>query len=340
MPKYPNKKKRKHYWKRYFRANIKNYRKVWNFLDELIKEKGVAFRNKRRGRKPKHSLAIYTKLCIFIGYFHLTIDEAAGLLDLLENKTLDRSNVDRWFIRFNKEYARVITNWLHNKIEAMFPAGDYITDGTKITTDRYKKKLVKGEETYVLRLMGLCILVMYFASVGMVSIVNFHTMTGDAHESPPFRNYLLERVKLRKRKRVHGDKGFDAEENFEKIYEKGLIPNIVPKEGSKKGFYRHKARKDYSDKLRKAIRGLVEVVFGGMETETNNRVRFRKDRARKNYIALRALSHEIRTYFRAIAHKTIAYLKLFRNNLPLTKKYISKKILTFIYGNKNSKSNR
>jgi len=314
-PKYPNKRKRAGYWKRYFKADIKNYRKLWKFLDELVEEKGVGFRNKKKGRKPKFSLTIYTKLCVLIAYFDLTLDEAVGLLDLLEGETLDRSNVDRWFIRFDKEYARMATNWLHEKVEAMFPAGDYVTDATKFSTDRYKKKVVKGVDTYVLKVMGLCILVMYFASAGFVSIVNFHVMTGNAHESPPFRKHCIQKVRLTKGKRLHGDKGFDAEENYEEIYAKGLIPNIVPKEESKKGFYRHKAKKDYDDKLRKLTRGLVETVFGGMETETNNKIRFRKDRTRKNYIALRALSHEIRTYFRVIAHKAIAYINLFRNNL-------------------------
>src|SRR3989338_8905072 len=52
--KYTNKKKRKGYWKIYDRARIKDFRKVWNFLLEIIKKLGNPFPKKdNRGRKPK-----------------------------------------------------------------------------------------------------------------------------------------------------------------------------------------------------------------------------------------------------------------------------------------------
>ena len=52
--KYPNKKKRKGYWKTYDRARIKDFRKLWDFSLEIIKKLGNPFPKKdNRGRKPK-----------------------------------------------------------------------------------------------------------------------------------------------------------------------------------------------------------------------------------------------------------------------------------------------
>ena len=58
------------------------------------------------------------------------------------------------------------------------------------------------------------------------------------------------------------DKAYDDEATFEKEFEKGVIPNTVPKENSKKGFWRKKARWVYDNELRKMFRGLVEGLFG------------------------------------------------------------------------------
>jgi hypothetical protein len=52
--KYPNKSKRKGYWKRYEKADINNHRKVWDFLDDIIDELGLPF--------PKYSRSYPRKL--------------------------------------------------------------------------------------------------------------------------------------------------------------------------------------------------------------------------------------------------------------------------------------
>ena len=309
--KYINKKKRKGYWKRYFRARIKNFRRIWDFIDKIIDELGIPFVKEKRGRHPKLTRRIITKMCIFIGYFDLTLDEMEGLLDLLEKKALHRSNIDRWFIKFDDEYALKATRLLHQKIEKMFKKGEYIADSTKYTTSRYYEMLHKGKITIELLTMKLHIFIVYFFSVGILSIANFSVTHGDAHDAPVYRDVLLEGIPLKKKRRYHKDKAYDDEDTFEKEFEKGLIPNTVPKESSKKGFWRKKARWVYDNELRKMFRGVVEGLFGGMQTETDNKVRYKLDRTRKTYIALRALAHEIRTYLRALEQKIIFLLQNF-----------------------------
>ena len=305
--KFKNKKKRKYYWKKYFRAKTKNFQKIWDILDEIINELDVPFTKQKRGRPPKLNFRVITKRCISIGYFNLTLDEMVGLLDLLEKDTLDRSNIDRWFIKFDDEYARKATQMLHEKIEGMFKTGEYIVDSTKFTSDRYQEVLHKGKITHELIMMGFHLLIVYFPSVGILSISNFFVSPGWSHENPIYRKHLLPGSHIRKGRNVHGDKGFFGKENILASEKNGLNPNFVPKENTKHGLTLKRITKEYNNELRKKFRGLVEGVFGGMETETYNKLRYRLDKTRKTYIALRALSHEIRTYLRALEQKIIFY---------------------------------
>ena len=165
---------------------------------------------------------------------------------------------------------------------------------------------------------------MYFASVGIISIVTMEATYGDAHDAPVYRDVLLEEVPLKKKRRVHKDKAYDDEATFEKEFEKGLIPNTVPKDNSKRGFWRKKARKVYDDELRKKIRGMIEGIFGGLTTDNGMKTRFKLDRRRKKHALLLALSHNIRSYFRATVYKLINLLINFATtpiNFATTPKY-------------------
>lgn len=282
-------------------------KKVWNFLDEVIDELGNPFTPKGTGRPPKfaENMRIYTKICIFISFFDYTLDEIAGLLPLLTGKSLDRSNVDRWFQRFPEIFAHKASKFLHKKMEKMFNYGDYIVDATKITTTEYEEVEIKGIPTWKLLLYGLHIIIQYFLKEGFLSIVCFEVADGRSHEAPIFREKLIPKAEFQKNRRMFGDKGFPSEDTFEELFKRKLIPQLCQKETTEKGFWTKKAQKLYNNNLRKQIRGLVEAVFGGMETETGNRTRFKLDTTRKNYIALRALTHQIRTYFRALEYQAL-----------------------------------
>ncbi len=273
---------------------------------------GNPFKRKATGRPPKFKdLTIYTKVSILIGYFDYTLDEAASLLPLLVGETLDRSNIDRWFQRMDISYIEHAAEFLNEKLEAMFDYGEYIVDATKYTTNEYQEVMHKGQTTFELIMIGLHIIVNYFFKEGFISIVKFHVSDGWCHESPIFRDKLLPNAKLKPHRRMHEDKGFAAEDSFELLFAKDLIPNICQKEGTKKGFWTKKAKRLYNNNIRKQIRGLVETVFGGMQTETDNRIRFKLDKTRKLYVGIRALTHQIRTYFRALVYKALSYLLSF-----------------------------
>lgn len=313
MPKYPKKKKRKNYFKVYFQAKPKDMKKVWDFLDSLIDELGNPFSIAKTGRRPKfaHDMRIYTKFCIILGYFDITIDELCGLLPFLAGNTLNRSNIDRWFQRFPEDFAHKANASLHKMLEEMLGYGDYITDATKITTTEYEQTISGGEMVWKLLTVGLHIIVQYFFKEGFLSIVCFEVTDGKAHESPIFREKLLSKANLQKFRRFFGDKGFPSEETFEELFKREIEPQICQRENTIGGMWTRKAKKLYNNNLRKQIRGLVEGVFGGMETETGNKTRFRLEKTRRIHTALRALTHEIRTYFRVLAYKAIQVLLSF-----------------------------
>lgn len=314
--KYPNKKKCTGYWKRYNQADINNKRKIWNFLKDIVIELGLPFTLPKRGAKPKFGIEVYAMMVAYMAYFDLTLRDMEGELLLLMGDSLDFTNIDRWFIKTDDEWVRRATQMLHEKIEKMFRKGCYITDSSKVTTTQYYETTEidsKGNRILDLLTLKLHILVVYFVAAGIVSIANFYTTHGDANDSPVMNEHLLENVKLRKGRMDHADKGYWSKENIRKNKEKGLKPNIVPKDGCNSGLTLTKAIEEYDNEARKRCRGIIEGVFGGMTTDQGMKTRFRLDKTRKTHIALLALTHEIRTYFRAIAHKAIALFYL-RNN--------------------------
>src|SRR3989338_7125785 len=77
--KYPNKKKRKGYWKIYDRARIKDFRKIWDFSLEIVKKSGNPFPKKdKRGIYHRLHKNNYNKICK--SYAQRTGNNRASLL--------------------------------------------------------------------------------------------------------------------------------------------------------------------------------------------------------------------------------------------------------------------
>jgi hypothetical protein len=67
---------------------------------------------------------------------------------------------------------------------------------------------------------------------------------------------------------------------------------------------------------------MIEGLFGGTTIENDNKTRFVKDKCRKTHIALMGLSHEIKTYFRALEHKALSFFRFLSDNPEIIKKYL------------------
>jgi len=324
MPlKYPNKRKRNGYWKIYDRARIKDFRKVWEFAKQIVEEQGTPYKKKdNRGRKPNLTYVENAAICIILVCFDLSLRDTEGEIPLLTNRALDHSNIDRWFEKLDDDYVYEAVRKLGTKMESMFNDGCYIADSTEYTTTRYYELIDGGKRAIELLTLKMHILICYIASIGLLVVRNCFASHGDAHDSPIFRNYLLEDVDLQSGRMIHADCAYFAIENIRKCKQLGLKPNFVPKENIEHSLTLKIAIKEYDNKARKKNRGLIEGFFGGTTTETDNKIRFVKDRCRKTYLALVALKHQIRTYFRALEIKALRFLYYFATTPIILGKYL------------------
>lgn len=307
--KYPNKKKRKGFWKTYEDADIKNYAKVWKITLELVQEeKNLPFSFSRVGRKPNLLREEIIGMAVLYQYFNVDFREDEQLIFLLSGKQLDHSNCVRWFGRLTPEYINRLIYRMHKKIIAISNDGDYIADSTKLTTDRLKPILREGKDDFEHITWKLHLLVQYIFTLGLLSIVNVYSSPGEMNDSPPLRKHLLKARKVSPKKKLHADKGYFGKENLQKCKEVGLVPNIVPKDIKySDAFLKRYITSGYDNESRKLTRGMIEGAFGGMETETYARIRCRKPHHRNLCAGLSALKHNLRTYFRAIALNLFIY---------------------------------
>lgn len=297
---YPNKKKRKSFWKYYEQSQIKDFRKVWDLTQSLISEDKIPFEFSKRGRRPNLTKIEYVCMSVLHVYFDLDFRETEHLLPLLINKNLDHSNCVRWFGKLTPNYINNFVFNVHKKIIGINDAGDYIADSTKATCDRLKIVEKAGEDLFYHVTWKLHMLVQYIFTLGLISIVSVWSSDGDVSDSPALRNKLLKKNRIHEGKKCHADKGYFGIENIEKCKKLKLIPNIVPQEKDYSDSYLKKyIDREYDNEARKQNRGLVEGVFGGLETETDMKLRCRKPEHRDIYLCLMGLKHNLRTYMRA-----------------------------------------
>ena len=307
--KYPNKIKRPGYWKYYEQARIKDYRKVWDTAISFISEEDIPFRFFTRGRKPNLTRKELVCMAILYVYFDLDFREVEHLLSLLTNKHLDHSNCVRWFGKLTQKYVNDLVFKVHKKILGIDNTGDYIADSTTVTCDRYKKVIKAGEGLLKLQTWKLHTMVIYLTMLGLVSIASIFASRGEANDSPFLRKKHLRKSKIIKGRILHADKGYFGKENIEKCRELGLKPNIVPKDKDylSDNYLKKYAEEEYDNERRKKNRGLVEVPYGGMETETYMKIRCRKPHHRNICVCLMGVKHQLRTYMRASLMKLFGY---------------------------------
>ena len=306
--KYPNKKKRKGFWKRYEQANIKDFRKVWNTSMGFIVEEDISFSFSKKGRKPNLTKKEIVCLSIIHVYFNLDFRTTEHLIKLLTGKKLDHTNCVRWFGKLNLNYINNLVYKIHKKIIGIDDVGDYIADSSNVTCDRLKIKNNVGEEEFHHITWKLHALIQYIFSLGLISIVSIWSTKGEDSESPIFRSKLLKKDRVKRNKKCHADKGFFGKENIKACKLLRLKPNIVPKKIKYTDAYiKRYIRNDYDNESRKKTRGLVEGLFGGYETEMDMKIRCRKPHHRDNYLGLLGVKHNLRTYLRATALKCFIY---------------------------------
>jgi len=300
--------KRKGYWKNYEKADIKDYRKVWNITKEIVQKEDIPFKLKKRGRPPKLKLWMYVCIAILYVYFNDPFRETEKLLALLTGKRLDHSNIIRWFGKLDPSYIDKLVYKVHLQIIKQNNKGDYIADSSGVSCDRYQDTIHRGETIRELTHWKLHIFAQYLLVLGLVSLVSVWATHGDVNDSPIFRQRLLKPSRVTAGKKCHADKAYFGKKNIRKAKDAKLIPNFVPKERNYSDALLKKAVREYDNEARKKNRGLVETPFGGLETEMQMKIRCRKPHHRNIVTCLLGLKHNIKTLLRV---KALSYFVIF-----------------------------
>jgi hypothetical protein len=246
---------------------------------------------------------MYVGLGVLYVYFNDPFRETEELLKLLTGKSLDHSNIVRWFGRLDPTYIDKLVYRVHKRITKFSDEGDYMADSSGVACDRYQTTIYQGEEKRELIHWKLHIFVQYLFVLGLVSIVSVWATHGDRNDSPVYRKNLLKPDRVIPGRMSHADKGYFCKENIRQTKKANLIPNLVPKEVKYSDATLKRAVRNYNNEARKQNRGLVETPFGGLETENQMKTRCRKPKHKNIFTCLLGLKHNIKSYLRAIALK-------------------------------------
>ena len=93
-------------------------------------------------------------------------------------------------------------------------------------------------------------------------------------------------------KKLLGDSSYDAEWVHELAYELGITTVIKPKKNAKRGFYRKKQRKNYSERTYHR-RSMIESGFGSLKRKYGSYVLARAISSQRAEIYCRAIAHNL-----------------------------------------------
>ena len=109
------------------------------------------------------------------------------------------------------------------------------------------------------------------------------------HDTQDVKYLLKERSNMKK---LLGDSAYDAEWIHEKAHELGIVTVIKPKKNVKKGFYRKKQAKYYSERTYHR-RSMIESGFGSLKRKYGSYVLARSISAQRAEIYCRAIAHNL-----------------------------------------------
>lgn len=103
--------------------------------------------------------------------------------------------------------------------------------------------------------------------------------------------YLLRRAEIQTV--LFGDSAYDSEHLREYCFKKGIQTQIKPRKNVKRGFYRRKQMKNYSEK-EYPQRSLIELGFGSLKRKYGGFTLSVDWRAIRNDAYLKAIAHNLR----------------------------------------------
>lgn len=299
------------YWKVYHQAHTHELDAIVGGIVSLVKENKPPCKAKRtkRGRKPVHSwekLVCICLLMVILGYTFRDVQNEVPNLNLPWSEPYpDHSTIHRAYQEMPQEYLDTLLERTAILCagEADWSKGVLASDSSGVETDRYEEVIRPNKKEKRFEKVRLLFYLKYhiIAILDHLIILRARVTSYRVSDSPVLRS-MLKRFFSFPGSIFDADRGFDAEANFERVYELLMHPNIEqiarqkgPKgEGHKRLHYRSRAATEFDPSVYR-WRGMIEAIFGAEESDEHNlRTRFRKEENREKWGPIMAIGWNLK----------------------------------------------
>jgi len=286
------------YWKRYDKKyKVWGIKKIYYFIQSKAKKLGKPFGKKGKvGRPPALNPYEYTAAYIIFTFLDSSLRDDEFLSDMMFEKHIDHSTFGKAFHRIPYHYLRklliVIRNEINNFFKDSIPV--LIGDSTGVKTDRiYVKTIIKCKIKKRRVYDKLNIIAEFYSEKRAIVIANADALfTSDSYAA----TRMLDEIEVESSLFL-ADAGFDNEALFEKCFKKEIMPIIKQRQYNRKPRkWREKAMEIFDEEIYKNLRGVIEGIFGGLETRRLLFTRYKKKLMRMKHVIAMAIVHNINTY--------------------------------------------
>ena len=317
------------YWQKYDLVfKHFSFKKVYEKILGFAKKLGDPFTKKNnKGRKFKVEPNEYAAYIIFemISYNCPYRDMELGS-ELYLNKHIDHSTFGKNFQKIPYEYFIRLLELTSKLLEKLLGEVELlIADSTGMHTKIYYDCIFQGKETKRKKRFKVHTLV---SSHKEKHLTYVRTGLGtDMHISDSGGASRMLATQEKKPCTFLADRGYDYETTYKACKEKGINPNIKPKDyESTKSKNRKKAIKNYNLDLYRKGRGVVETVFGGLRNKglLNTKLRKKDNINKQGIICL--FRHNLFTLLRLKAGDKLL-LNLLIDKLKPIKRFIKPSLI-------------
>jgi len=287
------------YWKRYdARYKLGNIKNLYYFIQSKARKLGKPFdRKSNRGRPYAINPYEYVAIFIISTLLDFSLRDDEFLSDSLFGKHIDHSTFGKAFLKIPYHYLKKLLTIIRNEINSIIGNNSIpilIADSTGVRTDRlYVPTIVKCKLKKRRVTNKMNIIAEYYPEEKAIVIANADAFfVSDAYSAIRMLNESEVTAKM-----LFADAGFDCEELFEKCFKRQIKPIIKQREYDKEPRkYRKKALEIFDKELYRKFRGIIEGIFGGLETRRLLFTRYKKKSMRMKHIIAMAIVHNINTY--------------------------------------------
>lgn len=256
---------------------------------------GLPFERKSsRGRPFAACPCAYAALFIIFSLFDLSLRDDEWFSESIVGRHIDHSTFGRSFAKIPPHYLHKLLLMTRNTIRnATDETPVLIADSTGVVLDRiYEHTTVKLQREKRKQHVKLHILAEYYHDTGVIAIAAADALSrSDARAA----REMLQRTDVGGRV-FYADAGYDAEPLYETCYTRGLQPMIkMRRSTTHPRKYRRRAFATFDRDHYKRYRGVIEGVFGGLETRRLLYSRYKKEEMILNHLIAMAVVQNLHT---------------------------------------------